>query len=69
MIKLINRRTGSAFWVADERVEEYKVAGHKLAASSSTPQKPIEEESVEKEEEVKEVKTVKKPVKRTAKKK
>lgn len=73
MVKLINKRTGSAFWVADERVEEYKAAGHKLAASSSATQKPIKEEPVEAKEEAKEEKpakkTVKKVVKRTVKKK
>ena len=68
MVKLINKRTGSAFWVADERVEEYKAAGHKLAASLSATQKPIKEEPV-KEVEDKEEKTVKKPIRKTAKKK
>ena len=53
MVKLINKRTGSAFWVADERVEEYKAAGHKLAASPSAVQKP-KEEPVEAKEEAKE---------------
>ena len=73
MVKLINKRTGSAFWVADERVEEYKAAGHKLAASPSAAQKPIKKEPVEAKEEAKEEKpvkkTVKKVVKRTVKKK
>lgn len=35
MIKFINKLTGGEMWVADDRVEEYKAAGHKLAASSS----------------------------------
>jgi hypothetical protein len=73
MVKLINKRTGSAFWVADERVEEYKAAGHKLAASPSATQKPIKEEPVEAKEEAKEEKPVKKTdekvVKRAVKKK
>ena len=73
MVKLINKRTGSAFWVADERVEEYKAAGHKLAASPSPTQKPIKEEPVEAKEEAKEEKPVKKTdekvVKRAVKKK
>ena len=30
-------------WVADERVEEYKAAGHKLAAEPSAATMPIEE--------------------------
>ena len=51
MVKLINKRTGSSFWVADERVEEYKAAGHKLAASPSAAQKPIEEPIEETQEE------------------
>lgn len=59
MVKLINKRTGSSFWVTDERVEEYKAAGHKLAASSAA-QKPIKEEPVEAKEEAKEEKPVKK---------
>lgn len=29
MAKFINRLTGSEMWVADERAEEYKRAGHK----------------------------------------
>lgn len=32
MIKMINRLTGTDMWVADNRVEEYKAAGHILAA-------------------------------------
>ena len=59
MVKLINKRTGSSFWVTDERVEEYKAAGHKLAASPSAVQKP-KEEPVEAKEEAKEEKPVKK---------
>lgn len=69
MVKLINKRTGSVFWVADERVEEYKAAGHKLAASPSTAQKPIEEPIEEEAQEEKPQKAVKKVVKRTVKKK
>ena len=41
MIKMINAQFGNEMWVADDRVEEYKAAGHKLAASSS--EKPAEE--------------------------
>lgn len=32
MIKFINRTTGTEMWVARERVDEYKAAGHILAA-------------------------------------
>lgn len=37
MIKFINKVTGTAMWVSEERAEEYKAAGHKPAA---VPQKP-----------------------------
>ena len=33
MVEFINKLTGGRMWVADERVEEYKAAGHKLAAA------------------------------------
>lgn len=39
MVKFINKTTGSVMYVADERVEEYKAAGHKLAAKPETPKK------------------------------
>ena len=35
MVEFINKLTGTAMFVADERVEEYKAAGHKLAAKPS----------------------------------
>lgn len=41
MTEFVNRLTGGRMWVADERVEEYKAAGHKLAASSMA--KPTED--------------------------
>ncbi len=31
MVKFINKWTGSEMWVAEDRVEEYKAAGHKVA--------------------------------------
>ena len=41
MVKFINRLTGTAMWVAEDRVDEYKAAGHKLAASDiKLPAKP-----------------------------
>jgi hypothetical protein len=49
MVEFINKTTGTRMWVAESRVEEYKAAGHKLAAASPVP----------KEEE----KEVKKPIK------
>lgn len=48
MIKFKNRLTGSDMWVASDRVEEYKAAGHILAADLGTrpkaePVKVVEE--------------------------
>ncbi len=40
MIEFINKLTGTFFWVADDRAEEYKAAGHRLAADLETPEKP-----------------------------
>lgn len=40
MVEFINGFTGTQMWVADERVEEYKAAGHKLAALPSTAKEP-----------------------------
>ena len=40
-VKMINSLFGNAMWVAEDRVEEYKKAGHKLAGSTI---KPAEEE-------------------------
>ena len=50
MIKMINRLNGADMWVADDRVDEYKAAGHKLAAKTSKEVAPvaIEEEPIEK---------------------
>lgn len=41
MIKFINKFTGSEMWVADDRVEEYKAAGHKLAAENAEKSKKV----------------------------
>lgn len=43
MVKFINAYTGTEMWVAENRVEEYKAAGHKLAADVETV-KPTEDE-------------------------
>ena len=42
MVKMINRLLGSVMWVADERVDEYISAGHKLADTTpkTTKEKP-----------------------------
>lgn len=37
MVKMINGQLGNEMWVAEDRVEEYKAAGHKLAASDTKP--------------------------------
>lgn len=47
MIKFINRMTGTVMWVADDRVEEYQAAGHRLAADPK-PEKPAQEPEPEK---------------------
>lgn len=36
MVEFVNKTTGTAMWVADDRVEEYKAAGHKPAAEKPT---------------------------------
>lgn len=41
MVKFINRLTGTEMWVAEARAEEYKAAGHKLAAENA--EKPKKE--------------------------
>lgn len=41
MVEMVNAYTGTSMWVADDRVDEYKAAGHKLAAIS-TEEKPTE---------------------------
>lgn len=46
MKKFINKFTGSEMWVADDRVDEYKAAGHKLAADDAEKpkRKPVKKE-------------------------
>lgn len=39
MVKFINKLTGGEMWVDESREEEYKAAGHKLAASHSAQEK------------------------------
>lgn len=43
MVEFVNAFTGSQMWVADERVEEYKAAGHRPVATSSAATMPTEE--------------------------
>lgn len=58
MVRMINGFTKTEMWVADDRVDEYKAAGHNLAAESEKP--TVEETKVEK---VEEKKTTKKTTK------
>lgn len=72
MVKMINCFTGTEFWVADDRVEEYKAAGHKLAADSEKPtvkDEPKAEAEEIKEPEVKQTKKAPKTTKASTKKK
>ena len=46
MVRFYNRITNTEMWVTDERVEEYKAAGHILAADApvaKTPTKKVTE--------------------------
>lgn len=43
MIRFINKLTGGEMWVAEDREEEYKAAGHKPAAEPS-PKKPAKKQ-------------------------
>ena len=72
MMKMINGFTGTEMWVADDRVDEYKAAGHKLAADSGKPtvkDEPKAEAEEIKEPEVKETKKATKTTKASTKKK
>jgi hypothetical protein len=40
MVKMIHAQFGTEMWVAEDRVEEYKAAGHKLAAKPTETTKP-----------------------------
>ena len=51
MVEFINKVTGGTMWVADDRVEEYKAAGHKLAAlpdAKKPAKKPADKKGTEK---------------------
>ena len=45
-VKMINKVYGNEMWVADDRVEEYKTAGHKLAVVPT--EKPAEKPKAKK---------------------
>ena len=64
MVKFINKLTKTPMWVADNRVEEYKAAGHKLAAEvPAVTHEEVEETAAE------EKPKPKKPVKKITPKK
>ena len=44
MVKFINSATGSEMYVHESRVEEYKAAGHKLAAAPKSGGKKQKEQ-------------------------
>lgn len=72
MMKMLNGFTGTEMWVADDRVDEYKAAGHRLAAESEKPtvkDEPKAEAEEIKEPEVKETKKAPKTTKASTKKK
>ncbi len=43
MVEMVNYLTKTQMWVADDRVEEYKAAGHVLAAEPGTAPAEVEE--------------------------
>lgn len=47
MIEFINRSTGTQMWVAENRVEEYKAAGH-IPAADFVVKKPAKKPPVKK---------------------
>lgn len=49
MVRFINKLTGHDMWVADDRIEEYKAAGHKPAVSVA--EEPTEEPEIVQEAE------------------
>lgn len=62
MVRMINGITGTEMWVADDRVNEYKAAGHILPSDSEKP-------TVTEEAKVEEVKEPKKATKKATTKK
>lgn len=48
MVRFINKYTGTDMWVADDRVEEYLSAGHKLADIPKSESKPKGKKSAKK---------------------
>ena len=60
MVKFINKLTGTEMWVANDRVEKYKAAGHALAADLGT--KPVVKPVPEQKASAKPAETAKKKV-------
>lgn len=48
MVKFINRLTGTVMYVSDERAEEYKKAGHKVATDPAPKKKTTRKKAVKK---------------------
>lgn len=48
MVKFINYFTGNEMYVAEDRVEEYKKAGHKLASEPVKEPKPVKKQTAKK---------------------
>lgn len=40
MVRFINKFTGTVMYVADDRADEYKAAGHKIAVKAFDPVVP-----------------------------
>ena len=53
MTRMINAFTGTEMWVADDRIEEYKAAGHLLPSVSEEP--IVQEEAIVEEAKVEEI--------------
>lgn len=53
MVEFNNPFTKTSFWVADDRVDEYKAAGYPLAANLEKPKVKIEKTEKTEEEPVK----------------
>lgn len=68
MIAFFNHFTGTTFWVADDRADEYKAAGFAPVADLEKPKK-VEVKKVEEVPEAPKVEEPKKTVRRMTKKK
>lgn len=71
MIRMINKLTKTDMWVHEDRVEAYKAAGHKPAATveEATQEAPAEEQPEEAPEEHPEEVQAQEPEEKPAKKK